>query len=357
MKMNKVLFARIGYMKKYAGPQPGDLKPIGGGSYNETKVGHEAFNFKDIDGIHYGYFQPTVKRNFADSTVDLNRIERGSAGQENVEGVTIIFFATHPVDRSAVVVGWYKNATVYHDYQHVTGRLASRRQNFNFNLKCASKDAYLLDDEDRFILYKTGGGYPKVGKPGQANAFYLLDSRGSPKSDLARLSPWVSKALTRIGKYRGGPSSSGPDLETATLKELHQGSGQGRQLDAKARKAIETRAMESAKAYYKGKRYKVADVSLHQPYDLECRIRRRVLRVEVKGTTTKGATVLLTRNEVKSARAHPTELYVLHSIKLKREDEPVATGGIRRILAANWAPLDEQLTPTAFEFALPRLNR
>lgn len=352
--MQKVLFARVGYMKKYEGPQPGDLKPIGGGSYNKTELGNEAFNFKDIDGVCYGYFQPTVKKNFAHSTITLERIVRGSAGQAKVDEVTVVFFSTHPTKREALVVGWYRNATVYHAYQPAIGRAASERKNFRFNLRCASKDAVLLDEEDRFVLYETGGESPKGGKPGQANAFYLLNPRGEPKNDLANLSPWVTKALRKIAKYRGEqPPSTNAGLETAAEKELHRGTGQGRQMDAVARKVVETLAMEKAKAYYEGRQYVVEDVSLSKPYDFECRIGRRILRVEVKGTTTKGATVILTRNEVASARNYPTELFLLHSIKLKRTPEPTASGGIRRILSANWAPGDDALTPTAFEYKLP----
>lgn len=358
MTTHKVLFARVGYMKKYAGPQPGDLKPIGGGRYNKTELGNEAFNFKDIDGVCYGYFQPTVKQNFAHSTITLERIARGSAGLAQVDEVTVVFFSTHPTKREALVVGWYRNATVYHSYQPAVGRAASERKNFRFNLRCATKDAVLLDEEDRFVLYETGGESPKVGKPGQANAFYLLNPRGFPKSELAGLSPWVAKALRKIAKYRAEqPPSTNAGLETASEKELHRGTGQGRQMDAKARKVVETLAMEKAKAYYEGKKYQVEDVSLSKPYDFVCTIGDRVLRVEVKGTTTKGATVILTRNEVASARNYPTELFLLHSIKLQRTPEPTATGGIQRILLANWAPTDDALTPIAFEYKLPSERR
>lgn len=103
--MEKVLFARIGYMKKYAGPQPGDLKPIGGGEFNKKNLGNEAFNFKNIDGWHYGYFQPTVKANYAASTVNLRRIDPAAADLDQVDGVTVVFFSTLPGEPQAVVVG------------------------------------------------------------------------------------------------------------------------------------------------------------------------------------------------------------------------------------------------------------
>ena len=51
-----IVFARIGWMKYYNGPQADDERPKGGGKYTETGVGHEVFNFKTIDGQLFGYF-------------------------------------------------------------------------------------------------------------------------------------------------------------------------------------------------------------------------------------------------------------------------------------------------------------
>ena len=46
----------------------------------------------------------------------------------------------------------------------------------------------------------------------------------------------------------------------------------------------------------------VLDVSATEPFDLLCREGDRELRVEVKGTTSLGLSVLLTRNEVRHAQ-------------------------------------------------------
>ena len=45
-------------MKFYKGPKPGDEKPIGGVDFTKLGIGGEAYNFLNIDGIMYGYFQP-----------------------------------------------------------------------------------------------------------------------------------------------------------------------------------------------------------------------------------------------------------------------------------------------------------
>ena len=43
--VERVLFARVGWMLWYRGVQPDDPKPIGGGAYNEYEIGGEQFNF------------------------------------------------------------------------------------------------------------------------------------------------------------------------------------------------------------------------------------------------------------------------------------------------------------------------
>lgn len=62
--------------------------------------------------------------------------------------------------------------------------------------------------------------------------------------------------------------------------------------------------MERAATYYTDLGWDVKDVSARQPYDLLCgRAGHEDLRVEVKGTTSSGTEVPLTRNEVANARA------------------------------------------------------
>ncbi len=65
----RVLFARVGWMTYYAGPQIGDEKPKGGGSYTKEKVGHEVFNFADFGGQMYGFVQAKNRR------INLERID------------------------------------------------------------------------------------------------------------------------------------------------------------------------------------------------------------------------------------------------------------------------------------------
>jgi hypothetical protein len=67
----RVLFVRVGWMHFYNGPVPVDERPVGGGRYNKTKIGHEVYNFRETGAYLYGYFQPTM----SSQMVALERID------------------------------------------------------------------------------------------------------------------------------------------------------------------------------------------------------------------------------------------------------------------------------------------
>ena len=78
------------------------------------------------------------------------------------------------------------------------------------------------------------------------------------------------------------------------------------------------------------KAWDVEDVHGTKSYDLICRRCDEIKHVEVKGTTTDGAEVILTLNEVKHARENPcTALFVVSDITVERADDGIviATGG------------------------------
>src|SRR4051794_32556774 len=113
--MVPVIFARIGWMKWYRGPHPDDKKPIGGGSYNKNKLGHEAYNFLPLNGHMLGYFQPKIRTDHP-SIIAIERIVAGFAG-ESLKGVLAVFVATDPKRGGQRIIGWFPDATVYRHEQ------------------------------------------------------------------------------------------------------------------------------------------------------------------------------------------------------------------------------------------------
>jgi hypothetical protein len=111
--------------------------------------------------------------------------------------------------------------------------------------------------------------------------------------------------------------------------------GQGFAVSLEARLIVEDYAMLLAEEHYRAESWMVKNVSANQSYDLCCqRPGSPDLHVEVKGTTTDGAEILLTPNEVAHARLqYPhVALFVVSQIALAQDatGELRASGGIAR---------------------------
>lgn len=102
----------------------------------------------------------------------------------------------------------------------------------------------------------------------------------------------------------------------------------------------------------------VEDVHGTKSYDLICRRGDEVKHVEVKGTTTDGAEVILTRNEVRHAREHPcTVLFVVSDITVERaEDGTVTATGGKQHPYDPWHLDDGTLTPLGFRYQVPVMS-
>jgi Domain of unknown function (DUF3883) len=118
--------------------------------------------------------------------------------------------------------------------------------------------------------------------------------------------------------------------------------------------AVEALAMNVATEFY-SKAWNVEDVHGTESYDLICRHDDKVKHVEVKGTTTDGADVILTPNEVRHARESPhTALFVLSNITIERaEDGTVTAAGGTHHSYDPWRLDEGILTPIGFHYQLP----
>jgi Domain of unknown function (DUF3883) len=131
-------------------------------------------------------------------------------------------------------------------------------------------------------------------------------------------------------------------------------SGLGFQLDQRVKVAVEVHAMNAATACYEHN-FQVRDVHSRESFDLMCLAPGVEKHVEVKGTTTSGSAVVLTRNEVEHARSYPdVALFVLADIVVERTEEGgiVASGG-RMIVHDPWVVDDDALQPIGYKYLLP----
>jgi 5-methylcytosine-specific restriction enzyme A len=154
-----VLFCNIGWMKHYDGIDGDTIER--GGSYNDGSIGHEVCNFSDVNGMVYGYVQPTGQI----------KIEKLGAGKKenSVEGITVVWTAG-PDTGGTAVVGWYKNAKVYREAQSITKRTPLQKRNGlnTYWISASASDATLLPLDGRHLMI------PRAvkGGIGQSNVWY-----------------------------------------------------------------------------------------------------------------------------------------------------------------------------------------
>ncbi|MFE3758019.1 MrcB family domain-containing protein [Nocardia tengchongensis] len=132
--------------------------------------------------------------------------------------------------------------------------------------------------------------------------------------------------------------------------------GQGYRLNTAEKLAIEKHAVKRATKYFRDAGYSVKDTGATNPYDLLLAKEPETLYVEVKGTTSLGEEVILTRGEVEHHRTHypNNALVVVHSIVLDRSGPtPVASGG-ELVVIREWDITDDALTPVSFRYRVPK---
>lgn len=182
-------------------------------------------------------------------------------------------------------------------------------------------------------------------------------------NDTKRLRIYLSGSAGRSLESLGEFLSLGSDAGRPTPSEKHgrdgrkptdvrDTEGQGFGLSQDERKAVEDRAMKVAYEFLDRARWEIHDVSSTKPYDYCCHKDGIELHVEVKGSTTSGSAVLLTKNEVEHARQYRhVALLVVSGISLQRGNPPVASGGHERYVYP-WVIRDEGLRPLTFRYDL-----
>jgi Domain of unknown function (DUF3883) len=188
---------------------------------------------------------------------------------------------------------------------------------------------------------------------------YLVKMPKEVISLFPRLRAVVDQAKTQSsGLVMASPTEQAEEaMKDAAGKVARRGRGQGFQLDQEAKVAVEALAMNVATEFY-SKAWDVEDVHGTKSYDLICRRGNEVKHVEVKGTTTDGAEVILTPNEVKHAWQNScTTLFVLSNITVERADDGTvtATGGTHHAYDP-WHLDDGTLTPLGFRYQVPVIS-
>ena len=130
-----------------------------------------------------------------------------------------------------------------------------------------------------------------------------------------------------------------------------RGGGQGFRLSGPQRKAIELHAMDLARKEMERLGWTdIRDTSAKKPYDFTCKEDGQPLTVEVKGTTSSGETIILTRGEVEHhiAAVPNNALILVTGILLTGEN---ATNGEVRVVKP-WSIDENSLKVISYMFAV-----
>ena len=168
--MKRVLFCNIAYMQYYDAMSFKETPKHGGGYVVETGDAYEKYNFHFCeDGKVRGF----VETKYVDGTVGMQRpkqlrienIDSNFKNADCIDGITVVFCAHSDIYNRTVIIGWYRDATVYRARPMYHGR--------QYNLECAAGNARLLTESERSFFVprakQSGIGF------GQANVWYAKD--------------------------------------------------------------------------------------------------------------------------------------------------------------------------------------
>ena len=274
MVNTRILFANIGWMTHYRGNNQKD-QIVGGGSHrNEDK--HEAYNFLPINGKCYGYVQPV---NWG--VINLNRIIKGTY-EVKLSNVLVVWIAPHPTTRGTFIVGWYKNANVFQNFQQSNN---IQRNKYSYNIVAKAEECILLPLDQRTFQVpraKTAG----KGFLGQSNVWYADSTNKSVQQ-------FKEEVLDYIESYSGNIRH----ISKHTLK-----------VNTESRKRVEKAAIDYVTEVYKKLGYKVTSREKENiGWDLDAVKKDIKLKLEVKGLAQSQISVRISENEYKSMNANKND--------------------------------------------------
>lgn len=175
---------------------------------------------------------------------------------------------------------------------------------------------------------------------------------------LMEASEWLGAVYREadLGLQVPGDSPEVADTERALLEvaEPRKPVATPPRLTAIERKAIEEYAVAVTVEHFKSPNlgFDVKDVGATKSYDLHATRAGQTVKIEVKGTTSNGSEVILTRNEVDLHKSeYPnTALAIVRHIELERTIDDVRASAGELILQWPWQPADSLLTPIAFRY-------
>ncbi|MGN7127389.1 DUF3883 domain-containing protein [Methylorubrum thiocyanatum] len=261
-------------MKDYAGVSANDQAVGGHGYLKQGNIGHEVWNFMPFKSKVYGYVPRSAR-------INLKNLG-GSTADKFVQPATVVWIARNPSNKKTYIVGWYKNATVYKENDHIK---LNRKGGFEvgYQIVAPAEDATLLPVDRRLYHIPTAKA---PGNLGQSPVWYggNQDFRDA-----------VNSYIESGGNFAVGASAKAKSKSPK------------RQTNPELRKQIELAAVRHAKAYYESVEggSQIVDSVEKDGVGWDLNVTAptgAILKVEVKGLSGKEVVVELTPNEYKKMK-------------------------------------------------------
>ena len=116
--------------------------PKYGGQYvTNTGDAEEKYNYHICKDGRIRGFVETKHRNKKANQIRIENIDIQYKNANKIDGVTVVFCAYSDKLKKNVIVGWYKEATIYRERAEYNGR--------QYNIECDGKNATLLFEKEQ----------------------------------------------------------------------------------------------------------------------------------------------------------------------------------------------------------------
>lgn len=265
-----MVYFNIGWMDRYAGVFPDDETKGAHGYLKHHQHGAEAFNFSATEaGTVRGYRPPGARER-------TNITHMGAArGASDISNALVVWLAREPGSHKALIVGWYRNATVFKVARE--GEIRINGETISYSAEAQASDATLVPTVLRTFQVRSSRTNPGAGF-GQKPTWYGAES--------------VDKEVWAYVRSYGSERRNSPTPASKIPP---------RNLDPELRRKVEKAAVAHATSYYKelyGTACIVRSVEAEaKGWDLEVFAGLEPLLVEVKGLMNSTLVCELTPNE------------------------------------------------------------
>lgn len=152
--MIRILFCNISYLPYY-NTRLDRVAPKNGGAYvAKMHDAYEKHNFEECaDGQYRGFVETKYRIGYEEgiatntyNSLHIERIDPFAKGKTYLDDVLVVFCAK-PENGQTVIVGWYKNATVFRRRPFYNGRFSTSKQIEKMDFYCRKIKEHLLFHE------------------------------------------------------------------------------------------------------------------------------------------------------------------------------------------------------------------